>query len=149
MFKLLPKNRLSDWKLFRNKLSQSTLSDAVSKTQELWQSCPFTPFYLDPEKYHDWPDPWQLITENYYCDLAKCLGIIYTLHLTAHKDQLFSEIRTYRDTNTRYDYHIAYLCHGKYVLNLIEGEVVNKEHINQQLKLIRCYTAADLKLEQY
>lgn len=149
MFKLLPKNRLSDWKLFRNKLSQSTLFDAVSKTQELWQSCPFTPFYLDPEKPHDWPDPWQLITENYYCDLAKCLGIIYTLHLTAHKDQLFSELRTYRDTNTRYDYHIAYLCHGKYVLNLIEGEVVNKEHINQQLKLIRCYTAADLKLEQY
>ena len=149
MFKLLPKNRLSDWKLFRNKLSQSTLPDAVSKTQELWQSCPFTPFYLDPEKPHDWPDPWELITENYYCDLAKCLGIIYTLHLTAHKDQLFSELRTYRDTNTRYDYHIAYLCHGKYVLNLIEGEVVNKEHINQQLKLIRCYTAANLKLEQY
>lgn len=149
MFKLLPKNRLSDWKLFRNKLSQSTLSAAVRKTQELWQSCPFTPFYLDSEKPHDWPDPWQLITENYYCDLAKCLGIIYTLHLTAHKDQLFPELRTYFDTNTRYDYHIAYLCHGKYVLNLIEGEVVNKEHINQQLKLKRCYTAADLKLEQY
>ena len=149
MFKLLAKNRLSDCKLFRNKLSQSTLPDAVSKAQELWQSCPFTPFYLDPEKPHDWPDPWELITENYYCDLAKCLGIIYTLHLTAHKDQLFSELRTYRDTNTRYDYHIAYLCHGKYVLNLIEGEIVNKEHINQQLKLIRCYTAADLKLEQY
>jgi hypothetical protein len=149
MFKLLPKNRLSDWKLFRNKLSQSTLSDAVRKTQELWQSCPFTPFYLDPEKSQDWPDPWQLITENYYCDLARCLGIIYTLHLTAHKDQLFPELRTYVDTNTRYDYHIAYLCHGKYVLNLIEGEVVNKEHINQQLKLKRCYTTADLKLEQY
>ncbi len=149
MFKLLPKNRLSEWKDFRNKLNQLSLPIAINKTQELWQSCPFTPFYLDPENPKEWPDPWQLITENYYCDLAKNLGIIYTLHLTDHKDHFFPELRTYFDTKTKYCYHIAYLCHGKYVLNLIEGEVVNKEHINQQLNLKRCYTAADLKLEQY
>jgi hypothetical protein len=149
MFKLLPKNRLSDWKLFRNKLSQSTLSDAVSKTQELWQSCPFIPFYLDPENPKEWPDPWQLITENYYCDLAKTLGMLYTLHLTAHKDQLFPELRIYFNPTTRYYYHVVWLCQGKYVLNLIENKVVNKEHINQELKLIRCYTASNLKLEQY
>jgi hypothetical protein len=149
MFKLLPKNRLSEWKSIRNKLSQAELSIAINKTQELWQCCPFTPFYLDPEKPHDWPDPWQLITENYYCDLAKCLGIIYTLHLTTHKDQLFPELRTYIDSDTRHYYHVAYLCHGKYVLNLVEGEVVNKEHINQRLKLKHLYTAVDLKLEQY
>jgi hypothetical protein len=149
MFKLLPKNRLSEWKSIRDKLSQVELPIAIAKAQELWHSCPFTPFYLDPDNPKDWPDPWQLLTENYYCDLAKCLGIVYTLHLTAHKDQLFPEIRTYLDPNTRYDFLIAYLCHGKYVLNLIEGEVVNKEHINRQLKLKRCYTAIDLKLEQY
>ena len=149
MFKQSLRNRLNEWKSLRDKLNQCSLSIAVKKTQELWQLCPFTPFYLDPELPHEWPDPWQLLAENYYCDLAKCLGIIYTLHLTAHKDQLFPEIRTYLDPTTRYDYHIAYLCHGKYVLNLIEGEIVNKEHINQQLKLKRCYTAADLKLEQY
>ena len=149
MFKLSPKNRLSQWKSIRDKLNQTTLSAAVDKTQELWQSCPFTPFYLDPENPQKWPDPWQLITENYYCDLAKRLGMLYTLHLTVHKDQLFPELRTYVDPVTRYQYHIAYLCHGKYVLNLIEGEVVNKEHINQELKLKYCYTAVDLKLEQY
>jgi len=149
MFKLLPNNRLSEWKSFRNQLNQVTLPIAVRKTQEFWQSCPFTPFYLDPNNPNEWPDPWQLIIENYYCDLAKTLGIVYTLHLTDYKDQIFPELRTYFDPNTRHYYHIAYLCHGKYVLNLIEGEVVNKEHINQQLKLKRCYTATDLKLEQY
>jgi hypothetical protein len=41
------------------------------------------------------------------------------------------------------------LCGGKYVLNLIEGEILNKEHINQEFKLKHRYTAADLKLEQY
>jgi hypothetical protein len=149
MFKLLPKDRLSEWKSFRHKLNQITLSAAIVNTQQLWQSCPFIPFYLDPDTPQTWPDPWQLMVENYYCDIAKTLGIIYTLHLTVHTNQLYPELRTYIDTKTRYHYHIAYLCHGKYVLNLTEGEVVNKEHINQQLKLKRCYTAADLKLEQY
>jgi hypothetical protein len=149
MFKLPPRNRLSEWKSFRDKLNQATLCAAIDATHELWQSCPFIPFYLDPENPKEWPDPWQLITENYYCDLAKTLGMLYTLHLTVHKDQLFPELRVYSDPVTKYDYHIAYLCYGKYVLNLIENKVVNKEHINQELKLIRCYTASDLKLEQY
>jgi hypothetical protein len=149
MFNLLPKNRLSEWKSFRDKLNQISLPAAINKTQELWQSCPFIPFFLEYDKVESWPDPWQLITENYYCDLAKTLGIVYTLHLTAHKDQLFPELRTYFDPNTRHHYHIAYLCGGKYVLNLIEGEVVNKEHINRQLKLKHRYTATDLRLEQY
>jgi hypothetical protein len=149
MFNARPNYRLGQWKKFREDLSLLPLDQVVHRANDFWQKCPFTPFYLDPDNPKDWPDPWQLLTENYYCDLAKCLGIVYTLHLTAHKDLLFPEIRTYLDPNTRYDYHIAYLCHGKYVLNLIEGEVVNKEHINQQLKLKRCYTAIDLKLEQY
>jgi hypothetical protein len=125
------------------------IDQAVKETQDFWSSCPFTPFYLDPTEPNNWPSPWDLIVENYYCDLAKVLGIVYTLYLTDHKSNLNPQIRTYLDKNTRYTYHIAYLCDGKYVLNLIEGEIVNKEHINQELKLIRCYTADDLNLEQY
>jgi hypothetical protein len=89
------------------------------------------------------------LEENYYCDLAKVLGIIYTLHLCDHGKNLKPELRIYLNTKTRHTYHIAYLCDGKYVLNLIEGEIVNKEHINQELRLKYRYTAADLKLEQY
>jgi hypothetical protein len=126
-----------------------SLPEAVVSTNEFWENCPFVPYYLDPDDTDKWPDPWELITENYYCDLAKCLGIVYTLHLTTHGSNLNAEIRAYKDTKTNYMYHIAYFCHGKYVLNLIESEVVNKEHINQNLQLKRCYTADDLKLEQY
>lgn len=149
MFKLSTSERLSRWKSFRQYLSGLSLFEAVVQTQEFWKNCPFCPFHLDITDPTQWPDPWQLITENYYCDLAKTLGIVYTLHLTTHKDQLFPELQTYFDPKTKHYYHIAYLCHGKYVLNLIEGEVVNKEHINQQLKLKHRYTAVDLKLEQY
>jgi hypothetical protein len=149
MFKLKPSERITCWKQLRRDISLLPINEAAEKVEIFWQRCPFTPFYLDYKDPDSWPDPWELISENYYCDLAKCLGIIYTLHLTAHKDQLFPELRIYFDYISRHQYHIAYLCQGKYVLNLIEGQVVNKEHINQELKLIHLYTKMDLKLEQY
>lgn len=149
MFKLSTGRRLAYWKNFRNQISSMPLLKALEETQRLWQPCPFTPFYLEIEQPALWPDPWALLTENYYCDLAKTLGIVYTLHLSDHGKELKPEIRVYYDLIHRYQYHIAYFDDGKYVLNLIEDEIVNKEHINQQLKLKYRYTAVDLKLEQY
>jgi len=149
MFKLSTNDRLDRWKSFRFALNDFPIGKAIELTNELWAACPFTPFYLDLEDPSSWPDPWTLLEENYYCDLAKVLGIIYTLHLCDHGKNLKPELRIYLNTKTRHTYHIAYLCDGKYVLNLIEGEIVNKEHINQELRLKYRYTAADLKLEQY
>lgn len=149
MFKLSTSDRLRRWKSIRQNLDKLSFVEAMQTTVNLWQSCPFSPFYLDPETPGMWPDPWQLLEENTYCDLAKVLGIVYTLHLSSHKPVLEPEIRIYYDPKTKYNFHIAYLSGGKYVLNLIEDEIVNKEHINQELKLKYCYTAVDLKLEQY
>lgn len=149
MFKLSTSERLARWKSFRKELDTLDFFSALERTNQFWESCPFCPFYLFADDPTNWPDPWQLIEENFYCDLAKCLGIIYTLHLSTHKNQLEPELRIYFDPKSKYTYHIAYFCQGKYVLNLIEGEIVNKEHINQELKLKHRYSAADLKLEQY
>jgi len=149
MFKLSAGDRLDRWKSFRYSLNEFSIGEAIELTYELWASCPFIPFYLDPDNPTDWPNPWTLLAENYYCDLAKVLGIIYTLHLTNHGKILKPEIRIYYNIKTKHTYHIAYLCNGKYVLNLIEGEILNKEQVNQELKLKYRYTAADLKLEQY
>jgi len=149
MFKLSANRRLAYWKNFRNQIGSMSLERALEETQRLWQTAPFTPFYLAVEKPDSWPNPWELLIENYYCDLAKCLGIVYTLHLSDHGKNLEPEIRVYNDPVCRYQYHIAYFADGKYVLNLIEDEIVNKEHINQQFNLKYCYTAIDLKLEQY
>lgn len=149
MFKLQPRERMNLWRNFRRDLDSLPLAKAIESTDNFWQKCPFSPFYLDLDNPVSWPTPWDLITENRYCDIAKVLGIVYTLHLTSHGPLLNPEIRAYYNAQSRHLYHIAYLCRGKYVLNLIEGEIVNKEHITQQLKLKHRYTAVDLKLEQY
>ncbi len=150
MFKLQPNERLGRWKQFRFKIDSMSLDCAISSTVDFWNKCPFTPFYLDPDNPEFWPDPWQLITENYYCELAKVLGIIYTLYLSNHKSSLNPEIRVYYDSETHHTYHIAWFNDGKYIVNLHDTEIVNKQHIqNQKLIEKRRYTSKDLQLEKY
>ena len=147
MFQLPTSERIARWKSFRQQLNQLALLDAAFETLQFWYSCPFIPYYLSSDNPKSWPDPWQLITENYYCDLAKALGIVYTLHLSEHGPTLEPEIRVYYDPNSGYTYHVAYLCRGKYVINLVDGEVVNIKSLNKTMQLQYRYTRKDLKIE--
>lgn len=149
MIKLSANERISRWKSLRKNIDVLSFDDACHQVLNFWNNLPYVPYYLDVDNTSLWPDPWQLLVDNYYCDIAKCLGIIYTLHLSKHGNNLNPELRVYYSTSSKHTFHIAYLCDGKYVLNLIDNEIVNNKHINQNLKLIHCYTAADLKLEQY
>jgi hypothetical protein len=149
MFKLHAKERLALWKSFREDISRLPIDEAIEKTLTFWQHCPFVPYYLNHDDKFLWPDPWQLIEENCYCDLAKCLGIVYTLHLSAHGTQLDPEILVFKHKKTHQLYNLVYLQQGKYILNLIEGEIVNKEHIKNDLTLKYRYLASDLRLQEY
>ena len=149
MWKLKPGERLARWRDFRKQLDTQSLDEAIRATVDFWASCPFTPYYLDVKQPQTWPDPWQLIDENYYCDVAKCLGIVYTLLLTEHRNTIEFEIRVYYDPEARLTYNLAWLNQGKYVLNLESTEVVNNTSVDNKLKLIHCYTSSDLNLEQY
>lgn len=149
MFKLNTKERLSLWKSFRFEIGNVSLDEAIFRTVDFWQRCPFVPYYLNYDDIKSWPDPWQLIEENCYCDLAKCLGIVYTLHFSTHGKFIDPEIQGYKHTKTRQLYNLVSLQQGKYILNLIEGEIVNKQHIHTELTLKYRYLASDLKLQEY
>ena len=95
MWKLSASDRLARWRDFRKSLATVPVDEAIEQTVQFWCSCPFTPFYLEARQPETWPSPWQLLDENYYCDLAKCLGIVYTLYLSDHKASIEFEIRIY------------------------------------------------------
>jgi hypothetical protein len=145
MWKLPATTRIAQWRDFRKTLATMGLEQAVEEINHFWTGCPFTPYYLEADQPQTWPDPWTLISENYYCDLAKCLGIVYTVLLGGHK--MDPEIHIYQDTETRLMYHLAVLCQGKYVINLHSDEVVNITSLSKTLQLKYRYTEADLKLQ--
>lgn len=149
MFQQPAEGRLRSWREFRTTLESLSIENALAQTAEFWARAPFVPYNLDNTEPNTWPDPWTLIEENHYCDLAKCLGIVYTMLLTGHRKNLDFEIRVYQDTKTKYEYNLAWLCQGKYILNLIDGAVVNIEQFDKTLNLKHSFTAVDLQLENY
>lgn len=150
MWKTTIDERLSNWHEFRISLNSLPLNQALEKTAKLWSNAPFKTFYLDPTDLTTWPDPWELITQNHYCELAKCLGIIYTIYFTNHNKDLTLEIRLYQDITACQLYSLVYINNGEYILNWSAGEIVNTTQIEKnQLQFLQGFSNTDLVLEKY
>lgn len=151
MWLLGPSERLHDWKEFRNKIGTVDVYQAIVDTCHLWSYAPYVNYYLPPEKPEDWPDPWVLLYENYYCDLAKTLGMLYTLYLSNHygKDINELEIKIFKDRDTKDVFNTVWVDQGKYILNFSYDTVVNKTLFDENLILVHCYSVDDLKLDLY
>ena len=146
MWNQFPYERLRSWHDFRKSISEKTFEEALKDTQHLWSYAPYQAHYLTTDHLENWPGPWELIYENYYCDLAKALGIVYTLYLSEHKPEL--EIRVYNDPSTKEQYNLVFVEQGKYVLNYIHDEVVNKTQIDKALKLKKTISSSELGLNK-
>ena len=146
MWKLNSAERLSRWRAFRKSLDTVSLETAAEQVSDFWVKCPYVGYYLDHDQPNTWPDPWTLVEENYWCDLAKALGMLYTIQLTAHNPEI--EIRVYNDSTAKTQYNLVWINQGKYVLNYLHDEIVNKTQIDQQLKLVKKITIQDLKLDK-
>lgn len=146
MWNQLPSERLRSWHNFRKEIDKKPFDQALQDVQHLWSYAPYVAHYLTTDQVSNWPNPWELMYENYYCDLAKAVGIVYTLYLTEHRPEM--EIRVYNDPSTKEQYNLVFVNQGKYVLNLVHDEVVNKEQIDKHLKLIKTLSIIDLGLNK-
>ena len=66
-----PDVRMAIWRELRQQLDTLSLCDALKETTNFWSFAPYVDHYLDSHDVSRWPSPWELLTENYYCDLAK------------------------------------------------------------------------------
>ena len=146
MWNLLPSERLRCWHDFRNSINKENFEEAIKQTSHLWSYAPYVNHYLTTDQIDNWPGPWELVYENYYCDLAKALGMLYTIYLSSHQCEL--EIRIYNDPSTKEQYNLVYIDKGKYVLNYVYDEVVNKTQVADNLRLVKKLSTTDLKLEK-
>ena len=149
MWKLSPAQRLEQWRKLRDQLGELDLPHALELCAQTWCRAPTASWYLDPEDVSNWPDPWTLIQDNYYCPVAKTLGMLYTIHLSNHGPALDLSLRIYADTKDRARYNLVWIDDGKYVLNSEDGWVLNKTHITEQYKLLFNISSTEMKLDRY
>jgi hypothetical protein len=84
--------RLEAWAELRNEVQSMPLEEALQAVNTWWYQAPWSGYYLHWDDRLKWPDPWQLLSDNIYCDVARGLGILYTITFLAHKDLVSSEL---------------------------------------------------------
>lgn len=127
MFDLFGNSRIESWRLFRDNLETS--ESPWTEVAAFWAKAPFVNNYLDPFDYKSWPDPWQLILDGKFDNLAIVLGICYTLSLT----QRFSKSRfeIHKSINDKKNSNYYLVVDNEYVFNLHHGEVASMEEFKK------------------
>lgn len=113
--------RLQSWYHLRQSLVDASLEQKCIMVDKWWQQAPLINHYLHPDFVNEWPNPWELISDNDYCYIARGLGMVYTLHLLGVSDIDFTEAKDYNNE----DVAIVLVDNAKYILNYWPNTVVN------------------------
>lgn len=125
MFNLHGTDRLTAWRDFRNKLETS--NTPLEDVAEFWSQAPFVGPYLNPNEPESWPDPWHLVLDSHWDDLAIVLGMLYTIKLTDRFKDTQLDIRSFTAKDGRPQYLLV--VNNKHVLNLEYRCVITVEEV--------------------
>ena len=98
---------LQEWRDFREQLESE--SDPINLAKSFFRDKPIVSFHTDPYDSSRWPEPWQLIAENIYCEFTKILAIYYSLALTAKFSNSCISIYTLRDKKNHREFPVLYI----------------------------------------
>jgi hypothetical protein len=124
------RDRLKVWHELRHNLKKKDLNQTCVEVDAFWQNCPISTHYLHPADVEDWPDPWQLLSDNMYCEYARALGMIYTLMLLGIDDVDLVEATDYNSN----DVILVLVNCAKYVMNYWPDSVLNSSQSDFRIK---------------
>ena len=122
-------DRLVEWSNFRNSLENS--QDPIQDVIDYYNQIPVVSIHTDPYNKDMWPNPWELIYENEYCEYCILLGMCYTLQLTDRFSREDFEIHITLDENKSQHYYLLYV-QGR-VLGYEKNNHVNVNQIKETL----------------
>ena len=125
-------SRLESWNQLRNHCQNLPVTQALLDINRWWFRAPWQPYYLHWDDAQTWPDPWQLLSDNIYCDVARGLGILYTITLLDRADLVPAEL-----VLTENGYNLVLVAKEKYILNWEPDTIVNT---SQAVKIQQQYT---------
>ena len=121
--------RLESWNLLRDQCTNLPVSAALEDINTWWFRTPWTACHLHWDDSEAWPDPWQLLSDNIYCELARGLGILYTITLLDRADLAPAELVLTAESG-----NLVLVTPEKYILNWASDTIVNTNLDTQKLK---------------
>lgn len=112
-------DRLESWSTLRLQCKTLEREAAIQAINSWWFQTPWTPYHLHWDDRANWPDPWQLLSDNIYCPLARALGILYTICIIDREDLQDAVL-----VDTGSD-NLVLIDQEKYILNWDQSQVLN------------------------
>jgi hypothetical protein len=111
--------RLESWARLREQASTADTETALSAINSWWFQTPWRAYHLHWDDQAVWPDPWQLLSDDLYCPLARGLGILYTITMLDRQD-LQDAVLVEVDSD-----NLVLVDKKKYILNWDANSIVN------------------------
>jgi hypothetical protein len=112
-------DRLASWNQLRQQSATEDLESALVSINSWWFKSPWTAYHLHWDDQADWPDPWQLLSDDQYCPVARGLGIMYTIAMLDREDLQDVQMIEYQSDN------LVLVNNEKYILNWDPDQVLN------------------------
>ena len=111
--------RLESWAQLRTQASTTDAETALSAINSWWFQTPWRAYHLHWDDQAVWPDPWELLSDDLYCPLARGLGILYTITMLDRPDLQDAVLAEFDSDN------LVLVAKEKYILNWDSTAVVN------------------------
>jgi len=108
------------------------VAQALEAINTWWFSSPWTGYHLHWDDQEEWPDPWQLLDDNIFCEVARGLGILYTITLLDRADIDSAEL-----VLSKNGHNLVQVDKSKYILNWDKSTIVN---IDPAVKIVKKLT---------
>ena len=111
--------RLESWSQLRKQASTADAETALNIINTWWFHAPWRAYHLHWDDQAAWPDPWQLLSDDIYCPLARGLGILYTITMLDREDLQDAVLAEFDSDN------LVLVDKKKYILNWDSDTIVN------------------------
>ena len=111
--------RLESWAQLREQAATADTETALRAINSWWFQTPWRAYHLHWDDQAVWPDPWQLLSDDLYCPLARGLGILYTITMLDRPDLQDAVLAEFDSDN------LVLVAKKKYILNWDSTTVVN------------------------
>jgi len=133
MFPQKFEERLVLWHQLRE--STATDRDFLTAVNTFWMMAPTIDRWLHWQDQNSWPDPWVLLNNHAYCDVAKALGIVYTIMLSGRL-HLLENTQIEQIADVLEQANVVIINDGKYVLNWDLHNITNISLVDFSAKFI-------------
>ena len=141
MWPITFEQRLHAWGVLRESIQHMPVPQALVDINAWWFRPPWRAYHLHWDDRATWPDPWQLLSDNLYCDLARGLGILYTITMLDRPDLQDWTLSETEQGNLVLDQDRKYILNwdSEQVLNINPGQInvrhsITQEQIKQQIR---------------